>query len=132
MAEEAAEALLAALKEHGSADFTAAAAKNAVTPQTSDYITRSAAQSSTLPAQIVNMGFELSEGTPYPEEVVAANGMFYVFRVMEKRSPSPDLFSRKENDFRTGLLERKKSAILKSWLANMRDKAEIEINQQFL
>ena len=132
VAEEAAEALLAALKEDGSADFTAAAAKNAVTPQTSDYITRSAAQSSTLPAQIVNMGFELSEGTPYPEEVVAANGMFYVFRVMEKRSPSPDLFSRKENDFRTGLLERKKSAILKSWLANMRDKAEIEINQQFL
>jgi hypothetical protein len=58
--------------------------------------------------------------------------MFYVFKAMEKRSPSTDLFSKQENAFRTGLLERKKSALLASWLANVRDKAEIEINQQFL
>ncbi len=51
---------------------------------------------------------------------------------MEKRSPSSELFSEKESDFGTGLLERKKSAILASWLANVREKAEIEINEQFL
>ena len=69
---------------------------------------------------------------PYPEEVVATNGMFYVFRILEKRPPSPELFSEKESEFRTALLERKKSTILASWLANVRDKAEIEINEQFL
>ena len=132
MAEEAAETLLAALKEKGIASFAAETAKLGVTTETSDYITRSAAQSSTLPAQIVSMGFELSEETPYPEEAVAANGLFYVFRVMDKKPPAPDLFSSKEDEFRTGLLERKKAAILASWLTNMRDKAEIEINQQFL
>jgi hypothetical protein len=52
--------------------------------------------------------------------------------VKEKRPPAPDLFSKNETGFRTGLLERKKAAILTSWLANVRDKAEIEINKQFL
>ena len=132
MAEEAAQALLATLKENENADFKGEAAKLDLTPEVSKYITRSGAQGSTLPAPIVNMGFELSAENPYPEEAAAANGVFYVFRVMEIRAPSPDLFSSKEDDFRTGLLERKKSAILASWLANMRDKAEIEINQQFL
>jgi len=132
MAKEAAEALLSVLKGEGSEDFAAEAAKLDMTPETSNYITRSAAGGSALPAQIVNLGFELSEKNPYPEEVVATNGIFYVFRVMEKGSPSSELFSEKENEFRTGLLERKKSAILASWLANVRDKAEIEINQQFL
>jgi len=132
MAKEAAEAMLTALKEESSEDFAAEAAKLDVTPEASDYINRSASAGSALPLKIASMGFELSEENPYPEEVVSTNGKFYVFRVMEKRSPSPDLFSKKESEFRTGLLERKKSAILASWLANVRDKAEIEINQQFL
>jgi hypothetical protein len=85
-----------------------------------------------VPEQIVSIAFGLSAENPYPEEVVATNGMFYVFRVLQKRPPSPELFSEKESEFRTALLERKKSTILTSWLANVRDKAEIEINQQFL
>lgn len=131
MAKETAEAMLSALKE-GGGDFAASAAKFAMPTKTSDYITRSATADSSLPAQIANMGFELSAEKPYPEEPVSTNGMFYVFRVTEKRSPSPELFSEKESAFRTGLLDRKKSALLASWLANVRDKAEIEINQQFL
>jgi hypothetical protein len=132
MAKETAEIMLSALHAEGMADFAAEAAKLNMTVKASDYVTRSAAAGSSLPSQIVNMGFELSEEKTYPEEAVFANGMFYVFRVMEKRLPSTDLFSKQENAFRTGLLERKKSALLASWLANVRDKAEIEINQQFL
>ena len=132
MAKETAEIMLSALHAEGMADFAAEAAKLNMTVKASDYVTRSAAAGSSLPSEIVNMGFELSEEKTYPEEAVFANGMFYVFRVMEKRLPSTDLFSKQENAFRTGLLERKKSAILASWLAYVRDKAEIEINQQFL
>jgi len=131
MAKETAEAMLSALKE-GSENFAASAAKFSMPVKTSDYITRSAPADSSLPAQIANLGFGLSAKKPYPEEPVSANGMFYVFRVTEKRSPSPGLFNEKESAFRTGLLDRKKSALLASWLANVRDKAEIEINQQFL
>jgi peptidyl-prolyl cis-trans isomerase D len=132
MAQEAAEAMLSALKEEGSGGFAAEAAKFDTPVTESDYITRGAPAGSSLPSQIVNMGFELSEENPYPAEAVSVNGIFYVFRVMGKRSPSPDLFSKREEAFRSGLLERKKSAILASWLANVREKAEIEITQQFL
>jgi peptidyl-prolyl cis-trans isomerase D len=132
MAQEAAEAMLSALKEEGGSDFAAEAAKLDTPVITSDYIIRSAPAGSSLPSQIISMGFELSDEKPYPDEPVSANGIFYVFRVMEKRSPSPELFSEKEEAFRSGLLERKKAAILSSWLATVREKAEIEITQQFL
>ena len=132
MAKEAAEGLLSALKQEGAGDLAAEAGLHDMTPKTSDYITRNGAGDSGLPEQIVSMAFGLSTENPYPEEVVATNGMFYVFRVLQKRPPSPELFSEKESEFRTALLERKKSTILNSWLANVRDKAEIEINQQFL
>jgi peptidyl-prolyl cis-trans isomerase D len=132
MAKEAAEGLLSALKQEGAGDFAAEAGLHDMTPKTSDYITRNGAGDSGLPEQIVSMAFGLSTENPYPEEVVATNGMFYVFKVLQKRPPSPELFSEKESEFRTALLERKKSTILNSWLANVRDKAEIEINQQFL
>jgi peptidyl-prolyl cis-trans isomerase D len=132
MAKESAEAMLSALNEKGISTFAAEAARLDMPVKTSEYITRGATADSALPEQIVSMGFELSEEKPYPEEAVSADGLFYVFRVMEKRSPSLDLFSTKENAFTTGLLERKKSTLLASWLANVREKAEIEINQQFL
>jgi peptidyl-prolyl cis-trans isomerase D len=132
MAKETAETMLSELNAEGMANFAAEAEKFNMIVKTSDYVTRSAAAGSSLPSQIVSMGFELSEEKPYPEEAVFANGMFYVFKAMEKRAPSTELFSKQENAFRTGLLERKKSALLGSWLANVRDKAEIEINQQFL
>jgi peptidyl-prolyl cis-trans isomerase D len=132
MAKESAEALLSVLKKGESTNFASSAAEFNLPVKTSDYLTRDAAPGSSLPAQIVNMGFELSDAIPYPEEVVYADGMFYVFRVLGKREPSTDLFSKQENEFKTELLDRKKSALLASWIANLRDKAEIEINQQFL
>ena len=119
-------------EEDGRGDFAAEAQKLDMPVIVSDYITRSAPAGSSLPSQIVNMGFDLSEANPYPDEAVSVNGMFYVFRVVGKRLPSPDLFSKKEEAFRSGLLERKKSVLLASWLANVREKAEIEITPQFL
>jgi peptidyl-prolyl cis-trans isomerase D len=132
MAQETAESMLASLKEQGSVDLVAEATKHGKTLENSGYITRNGSADSTLPTQIVTLGFELSDETPYPEEIVSDNGAFYVFRVMEMRQPSPDLYTEKEKEFKTALLERKKGTLLASWLANVRSKAEIEINEQFL
>ncbi|MDX1775777.1 MAG: SurA N-terminal domain-containing protein [Desulfobulbales bacterium] len=131
MAKESADAMLSALKE-GSIDFAAAAAEYDITPETTDYIKRGVPVSSTLPTQVVSKSFELSDENPYPEETISTNGISYVFRVTERRSPTSELFSEKEESFRTTLLERKKSALLASWLEHVRDKAEITINEQFL
>jgi len=131
MAKETAETLLNALKNANSENFKVEADKLALTPKTSDYITHSDAAKAGLPQPVVDLAFELSEKNPYPEEAVSADNMFYVFKLLEKRPPTPELFSEKENEFRATLLDRKKSTILASWLANVRAKAEIEINEQF-
>lgn len=132
MAKEAAESMLATLKEKNGKDFMAVAAKLNMSPKSSDFITRSAAAKANIPTQVVNIGFELSAEHPYPADVVAADGIFYVFKVLEKRPPAANLFSEKESAFKAGLLEWEKSSLLAAWLANVRSKAKIEINQQFL
>lgn len=132
MAKETAESMLSALREQKSIDFASEAQKYNKTVEDSGYITRNDTAGSELPSQIATLGFELSAESPYPEEVVSSNGRFYVFKLKEKRPPASELFTEKENEFRTGLLERKKASILESWLANMRSKAEISINEQFL
>ena len=76
-------------------------------------------------------GFELSAEKPYPDEAVTANGTFYVFRVLEKKAPAPELFSEKEEILKTGMLENRKGEVLAAWLASLRKMAEIEIAEQF-
>ena len=132
MAQETAASMLSTLKEQDTIDLASEAAKYNKTPENSGYFTRSETAGSSLPSQVTSLGFELSEESPYPEEVVSSNGIFYIFRIMERKPPSPNLFTEKENEFRAGLMERKKATLLGSWLTNVRDKAEIEINEQFL
>jgi peptidyl-prolyl cis-trans isomerase D len=132
MAQETAELMLTALRENNSVDFGSEAEKYNKTVKDSGYITRNDTAGSQLPPQVATLGFELSAESPYPEDIVSDNGKFYVFRLKERRPPASDLFTEKENEFRTGLLERKKNSILASWLANVRSKAEIQINEQFL
>jgi len=132
MAKETAESMLSTLREQGSIDFASEVQKYNKTVEDSGYITRNDTAGSQLPSEVVTLGFELSAESPYPEEIVSGNDKFYVFRLKERRPPATDLFTEKENEFRTGLLERKKNSILASWLANVRSKAEIQINEQFL
>ena len=131
MAKETAESLLALLKEPGAEDLAAAAAKYDKTPENTGHVTRNSSSGS-LPAQIVSTAFELPAGIAYPNEVVSSNGRFYVFRIVERRPPPPELFSEKENAFRSQLLGKKKDAVLAAWLANFRAQSKIEINEQFL
>ena len=132
MAQETAESMLATLKKQGDSDLASEAAKHDKTPTASGYINRNAIGASSLPDQLVNTGFELPPQSPYPEKVVTAGGQYYVFRVLERKPPPPELFSKQEEEFTKELLQGKKTAILASWLANFRAKSEIEINQQFL
>jgi len=132
MAKEAAEAMLTALKEQDSMNLSVEAVKYGKTPKESGYFSRSSSPSASLPSQIIDSSFDLSAEKPFPEEIVSSSGVYYVFRLADKKAPAPDLLSEKEDEFRTGLLERKKATLLASWLANVRSKAEIKINQQLL
>jgi len=132
MAKEKAEAMLAALKEHGSMDLSDEAERYGKEPKESGYFTRSSTPDVSLPSQITESSFDLSLEKPFPEEIVTSNGTYYVFRLADRKAPAPDLLNEKGDEFRTGLLERKKTAILISWLANLRSKAEITVNEELL
>jgi ribosomal protein L9 len=59
LAREAAESMLAALKEQGSTDLASEAAKHDKTPENSGYITRNQTTNSSLPSQMTNLGLFL-------------------------------------------------------------------------
>ena len=132
MAKESAEAMLTDLKEQGSMNLSVEAAKYDKTPKESGYFSRSSDPSTALPSQIIDSSFDLSVEKPFPEEIVSSGGVYYVFRLAARKAPAPGLLSEKEDEFKKGLLERKKAALLASWLANVRSKAEIRINQELL
>jgi peptidyl-prolyl cis-trans isomerase D len=139
LARESAEALLASLKEQhaqGEDDLTTSAAKLGVPVKESSPINRSGASTGTekaeyLPPRLVSSGFSLTADNPYPEEIVASNKSFYVFKFIDRQPPSQDIFSQKEDGLKMDLLEEKKAVILAAWIDNERSKATVEINQQF-
>lgn len=131
MAREAAEAMLTLLKKGENADFAAEAARYNILVKTSGPVTRSMPVGSDLPPQVVAAGFQLTAEKPFPDEAVAANGMFYVFRILEKKPPATELFSEKEEILKTGMLENRRGEVLAAWLASLRESAEIEITEQF-
>jgi peptidyl-prolyl cis-trans isomerase D len=139
IARESAETLLASLKEQhvqGSDDFGAEAAKLEDTVQESDFVNRSgfsrgAEKSQPLPPPVVTAGFSLTTDNPYPDDIVASNKDFYLFRLISKQSPPEDIFTEKEDDLKVDLLEEKKAVVLAAWIENEKSKAEIIINEQF-
>jgi peptidyl-prolyl cis-trans isomerase D len=139
LARESTETLLATLREQHvqeSDDFGAEAAKLEATVQESEYVNRSGFSSGSkkaqsLPPQVVTAGFSLTAENPYPEDVVASNRDFYLFRMISKQPPSADIFTQKEDDLKIDLLEEKKTMVLAAWIDNERSKAEIIINEQY-
>jgi peptidyl-prolyl cis-trans isomerase D len=139
IARESAEAMLTTLREQHvqeSDDFGAEAAKLEATVQESDYVNRSGISSVTeksqsLPPQVVTTGFSLTIDNPYPEDIVASNKNFYLFRLISKQPPSEDIFAQKEDGLKADLLEEKKAVVLAAWIENEKSKAEIIINEQF-
>jgi peptidyl-prolyl cis-trans isomerase D len=132
MAKEAAEKMLTDLKAEGNIDLSVEAAKYDKTPKESGYFSRSSGSEASLPSQMIDSSFDLSEKNPFPEDLVSSNGVYYVFRLAGRKTPAQNLLQEKEEEFRTGLLERKKAALLTSWLATVRSKAEIKINKELL
>ena len=139
LARQSAEILLATLKEQhalGKDDLAAEAANLNITVKESGNITRSGLSTVTektesLPPQVVSTGFSLTAETPYPEEIVASNKSFFVFKVIDRQPPSQDLYAQKEDGLKADLLEEKKTVILAAWIENEKSKATIEINEQF-
>ncbi len=130
MAKERAEQLLADLKD--GASFQEKAKKIGSTVKKTGFISRRSLGSTDLPVPIFENAFTLTSEQPFPEEIGASGEAFYVYAFAEKKDPDPKLFDEKQAEYKEQIMQENKTALLDSWIRQMRQRAEITINQQFL
>jgi peptidyl-prolyl cis-trans isomerase D len=129
LAKEAAAAILAAIKS--GAAIAAEAGKFGLSVAESPLISRAERANSSLPAPLLEAGLGLTAAAPYPDTVVAVGETWYVAAFKGEQEASAEKFAEKKDEIGRQLAEENKSAIFRSWLAFLRDRAEIEIDKKF-
>lgn len=131
LAKKTAEGMLAAVKNGG--DFLEEASKTKVGVKESAFLRRSMPPAAnTLPKEIVDRAFALSQASPYPQEIGSSGNVFYVFKLLERRAPDASTLDPQREALISELKEEKRNEILASWLANLKAKAKITTNQDLL
>jgi peptidyl-prolyl cis-trans isomerase D len=130
LAEETAQAVLAEVK--AGADLAARARELGLRPQETGFLSRRQAEGSGLPSSVLQEGLALSEARPYPEEVVASDRTYYVFRFKENRAPAAELFAAKQDELRQLLLQQDQMVLEAGWLENLKQQAKITRNERIL
>lgn len=136
MAREAAKGLLAKAREiqKDGGDWFAELQKNNLNREETGFILRTADNTSAkgLPTTAVQTGFNLSAQAPFPEDIASSGATFFVYKFKEKKASAPELIEEKREEITRQLLDEKKAAIITYWLNNLRDRAAIKINKQYL
>ncbi len=86
----------------------------------------------TLPEPVVEQGLELTTRTPYPEKAINGGDTFYVIHLEGVKEPDPAEFTAKEAELREQLRQENGNALIKAWLASLKNAAEITLNKELL
>jgi peptidyl-prolyl cis-trans isomerase D len=129
MAREAAEAMLAAIKE--GASLIEEAGKLKLNVEESPMLSRVDRAGSRLAPALLDSGLGLSETTPHPENIVTVGNTYYVTSFMGSTDASEEKFAEKKDELREKILAENRDAVLVSWVAFLRDKAEVTIDPGF-
>jgi len=130
VAEEKAKVLLSMLKSGSTADNDGS--DTGVDFKTTDYFKRN--------DQIKDIGWEneisqeaftLSSAQPLPENIVKGKNGFYVIRLKDRRLPDPQGFDKEKKLLQETLSNQKKLKAFNTWLAGIRKKSEITIQEGF-
>jgi len=78
--------------------------------------------------EILETGFNLTEGSPWAKQVFEVNGKFYVIRVQERRAADREAFLAANEDLRTQQQAKKAQEIYREWLAELRKQQEVKIS----
>lgn len=127
LAEEAAAAMLAAVQ--GGASLQDEARKLNLVVKESPMLARVDQAGSRLPQTLFATAMGLTAEVPYPEAVITSGQTFYVAAFKGEQAPAPEKFTEKKEEIRQGLIEENKNAIAGSWVAFLRDRAEVEVNK---
>ncbi|MFN2367122.1 MAG: SurA N-terminal domain-containing protein [Desulfurivibrionaceae bacterium] len=129
LAREAAEEVLAAVKE--GASLQDQAARLGLKAEESPLISRAEREDVDLPSPLVEAGLGLTAAAPYPETVVASGETLYVTGFQAEEQASEEEFAAKVEEIRRELLSENEDDILSAWLTLLRERAEVEINKSF-
>ena len=131
LAEEKAKAFLEGLKNNPAAGSADASDKGVVFKST-DYFKRN--------GQIKEIGWEngisqtaftLSAAKPLAQDVIEGKNGFYVIRLKDRRLPDPQEFDKEKKQLRETLINQKRMNAFNTWLAEVRKKSEITIQEGF-
>ncbi len=76
--------------------------------------------------------FELSVQKPLLDRVVQGKQGWYVIQLKDRKSPPEDGFAKQKESILKSLSDQKKQAAFQSWLADLKARSNIEINQELI
>ncbi len=81
--------------------------------------------------------FALTKENPYPDKVHEVHSPmgpkeYVVFRLVERADPDMSLFSEAKDDLRQEILRGRRSAQLRTWLDDRRNRARVEVNESLV
>jgi len=130
VAEEKAKALLAVLKNGTMTDN--AGSDTGVDFKTTDYFKRNdQIEGIGWENEISQAAFTLSSAQPLPESIVRGKNGFYVIRLKDRKLPDPQGFDKEKKLLMETLSNQKKLKAFNTWLAEIRKKSEITIQEGF-
>jgi len=130
MAQQAAEAMLAAVK--GGKELAAEAAAAKKTVRESAPYSRAKVEESGLPATVAEAGLGLSEKSPLPGKVPSDNGRYYLLQLAERRPAAEELFTAKRPELTAVLQQEKRLLLLNAWVEYLEGRAKVTTNSQYL
>lgn len=127
-AEQAAKRFLETVKAESSLEN--AAEKASVSVQTTDFFTRS----QPIPdigrdPALSQAAFDLSPSDPLPESAIDGEKGYYVIAFAGQELPDDKAFEKNQEQMVQRLLQQKKREFMASWLAQLREKSDIEITK---
>ncbi len=129
LAKEAAETIMAAVQAGTSLEEAAAKLDSKV--EMSSMISRADRAASKLPSALLEAGLGLTAAVPYPEAVVTVGQTLYVAEFRDEQEASADKFEEQKDEIGKSLVAENQNAVSASWLAFLRDRAEVAIDKRF-
>ncbi|MCK4837662.1 MAG: SurA N-terminal domain-containing protein [Desulfobulbaceae bacterium] len=129
LAKEAAETIMAAVQAGTSLE--AAAGELGIKVEMAAMISRADRAGSKLPPALLEAGLGLTAAVPYPDAVVTSGQTLYVAAFKDEKEASADKFEEQKDEIGKRLVEENQNAVSASWLAFLRDRAEVTIDKRF-
>jgi len=110
-----------------------AAAEAGIEIHTTDFFTRNQSIPEIGRDQaLMDAAFNLSASEPLPDTPIDGQKGFYIIAFADKQMPDPENFEKEKEQVMQQLQNQKKSRYMDAWIAQLREKSEIEISEQII